>query len=201
MSPESRVFRLSDPDAPTTPALRERLAQLGRYEQSAAEKARATRRQCLLCGCSIENDNDADLGLNACSSCKSRPEANRLRDPQPPRGFTDAEKALIRKINGYVPASQLLKILNDRLISDLGQEATPHTTEQLHAEIAAVTARAANAGTGWAMLRKLLSVAERDGTLKLISEDVIQDFAIVFSLSPKQVMRLKDILLQQTEED
>jgi hypothetical protein len=139
--------------------------------------------------------------LNACGSCKSRPEAKRLRDPQPARGFTDSEKALIRKINGYVPASQLLKILNDRFISDLGQEATPHTTEQLHAEIAAVSAPASNGGTGWAMLRKLLSVAERDGALKLITENVIQDFAIVFSLSPKQVMRLKDILLQQTEED
>jgi hypothetical protein len=201
MSPENRVFRLSDPDAPTTPALRQRLAQAGRYESSPGEKPCGTRRICLLCGCNIDADSEADFQLNACGSCKSRPEAKRLHHPQPPRAFTDAEKALIRKIHGYVPAGQLLSILNDRLKADLGLEATPYTADQLHTEIASVSPPAVNAGTSWAALRKLLAKAERNGTLKLISERVIQDFAVVFSLSPKNVMRLKDVLLPQTEED
>jgi hypothetical protein len=48
---------------------------------------------------------------------------------------------------------------------------------------------------GWAGLRKLLTQAKRAGTLDQIDEQVISDFAVVFSLSPKQLMRLKDILL------
>ena len=36
----------------------------------------------------------------------------------------------------------------------------------------------------------------RAGTLDRINEQVINDFAVVFSLSPKHLMRLKDILLQ-----
>jgi hypothetical protein len=181
--------------------LRQRLAQIGTYVPSPSEKARGSRRQCLLCGCNIENDHDADLAFSACGSCKLRPEAKRLRDAKPPRDFTDAEKALICKIHGYVPVGQLLGILNDRLRGDAGPDATPYTAEQLHAEIAAVSAPVSNAGASWAALRKLLSAAERNGTLKLISDQLIQDFAIVFSLSPKQVMQLKDVLLQQAEED
>ena len=54
------------------------------------------------------------------------------------RGFTEADKSLIRKIHGYVPAQQLLGILNDRLLTDLGPEAKPYTAEQLHAEMAGI---------------------------------------------------------------
>ena len=52
----------------------------------------------------------------------------------------------------------------------------------------------------WAALRKLLARAKRDGTLRRISAQVINDFAVVFSLSPKDLMRLRDILLQPAED-
>ena len=42
--------------------------------------------------------------------------------------------------------------------------------------------------------------AKRAGTLDRINEQVINDFAVVFSLSPKHLMRLKDILLQPEED-
>ena len=42
--------------------------------------------------------------------------------------------------------------------------------------------------------------ARRNGTLAQITEPLINDFAVVFSLSPRQLMRLKDILLQQPED-
>jgi hypothetical protein len=129
-----------------------------------------------------------------------RPEARRLRNPQPARSFTDAERSLIRKIHGYLPPLQLLGILNDRLRSDLGPEAQPYTIEQLHTEIAAMPGARTGRNNGWAGLRKLLTQARRDGVLDRIDEQVINDFAIVFSLSPKQLMRLKDILLQAQEE-
>lgn len=200
MFAEHRVFHPSDPDTPTTPALRRRLAEAGRLAPDPPHKTARAGRPCLLCGCNIESDAKADHTIQACGSCKSRPEARRLRNPPAARGFTDAEKSLIRKIHGYVPARKLLGILNDRLLSDLGPEATPYTAEQLHAEIAAIPGTARSADNSWAALRKLLSTAERDGTLQRISEQVINDFAIVFSLSPKHPMRLKDILLQPRED-
>ena len=107
---------------------------------------------------------------------------------------------MIRKIHCYMPPQQLLGILNDRLLSDLGPNATPYTAEQLHAEIVAISGTARSVDNSWAALRKLLSQAGRDGTLQRVSEQVIADFVVVFSLSPKQLMRLKDILLQSPED-
>ena len=202
MFPEHRVFRPSDPDAPITPALRRSLAQAGRLVPDTPHKLVAGGRPCLLCGCNITGDPEADHAIQACGSCKSRPESRRLRTTAaaPVRGFTDADKSLIRRIHGYVPAQQLLGILNDRLLTDLGSEAKPYTAEQLHAEIAGIPGKAAVPDNSWAALRKLLAGAERDGTLRRISAQVIDDFAVVFSLSPKHLMRLKDILLQPAED-
>ena len=200
MFAEHRVFHPSDQDAPTTPALRRRLAAAGRFAPDPPHKAPAAGERCLLCGCSIENDADADRAIQACGSCKSRPEARPLRNPSPAREFTDAEKSLIRKIHGYVPAQQLLGILNDRLRSDLGPDATPYTAEQLRSCIAAIPGTVPSGDNSWATLRKLLARAQRTGTLRRISEQVINDFAIVFSLSPKHLMRLKDILLPPVED-
>ena len=200
MLANQRVFHATDPDAPTTPALRRRLAEAGRLRPVASNGGLGAGQRCGLCGCNLDSDADADRTLPACGSCKSRPEAQRLRNPQPARSFTDAERSLIRKIHGYLPPLQLLSILNDRLRSDLGPEAQPYTIEQLHTEIAAMPGTRAVGNNGWAGLRKLLSQARRGGVLDRIDEQVINDFAIVFSLSPKQLMRLKDILLQADEE-
>ena len=203
MFPEQRVFHASDPDAPTTPALRRRLAAEGRYIPSGQQNIAVVGKRCRLCGCSLGRDAEADPTIPACGSCKCRPEARRLRVSSAETmadGFSDAEKSLIRKIHGYVPPRQLLGILNDRLLSDLGPNATPYTAEQLHAEIVAISGTARFVNNSWATLRKLLSQAERDGTLRRVSEQVIADFAVVFSLSPKQLMRLKDIVLQSPED-
>jgi hypothetical protein len=174
----------------TTPALRHRLA----------ETSLGAGQRCRICGCSIDSDLDADRTILACGSCKARPEAQRLRNPQVSRTFTEAEKSLIRRIHGYLPPLQLLAILNDRLRSDLGPDAAPYTVEQLHAEIAALPGAKPGANHAWAGLRKLLAQAKQAGTLEEINEQVINDFAVVFSLSPKELMRLKDILLQPAED-
>jgi hypothetical protein len=127
----------------TPPALRRRLAEAGL----------GAGQRCRICGCSIDSDPDADRKILACGSCKTRPEAQRLRNPQVSRTFTEAEKSLIRKIRGYLPPLQLLAILNDRLRSDLGPDAAPYTVEQLHAEIAALPGAKPGANHGWAGLR------------------------------------------------
>lgn len=121
-----------------------------------------------------------------------------LRDK--PRAFTPADKALIRKVHGYMPAQQLLEVLNERLAADLGPEETPYTMEQLYAEIGEVDT-VPDGGHDWSSLRKLLAKARRDGSLDAISRQVIDDFAIVFSLSTGQVLRLQDVLLHAKEED
>ena len=119
-----------------------------------------------------------------------------LRDD--PRAFTPAEKALIGKVHGYMPAQQLLEILNERLLGDLGPDEVQHTMEQLYAEIGTVEASPVG-GHDWSSLRKLVAKAGRDGVLDAVTRQVIDDFAVVFSLSSGQVLRLHDVLLRAKE--
>ncbi len=117
------------------------------------------------------------------------------------REFTVAEKGLIRKVHGWMPAQQLLAMLNERLVCDLGPDAVPYQMKQLYSEIGDATGATAASGHDWPSLRKLLAKAERDGVLSVISEQTINDFAVVYSLNSKQVMVLKDIILQTKEEE
>lgn len=110
-------------------------------------------------------------------------------------GFSAADKSLIRKVHGYMAPVQLLGILNQRLVCDVGVDVALHSLDQLKAEITSATALEPVATNDWASLRKLLAKARREGVLDLINEQVINDFAVVFSLNQKQVMSLKDILL------
>lgn len=116
------------------------------------------------------------------------------------RQFTVAEKGLIKKVHGFMPAQQLLDILNERLVCDIGPDAVLYSMEQLHAEIGDTTAAAPTGGYDWPSLRKLIAKAERDGVIDAINEQVINDFAVVFSLNQKQVLTLKDIILQAKED-
>jgi len=115
-----------------------------------------------------------------------------------PRAFTPAEKALIQKVHGYMPQQQLLEILNERLACDLGPDEPQHTMEQLYAEIGAAEAAPAG-GHDWSSLRKLVATAKRAGVLDAVTRQVIDDFAVVFSLSSGQVLRLHDVLLRAKE--
>lgn len=117
------------------------------------------------------------------------------------RPFTVAEKGLIRKVHGFMPAQQLLDILNERLVCDLGEDAVLYSMEHLHTEIGDATGGIPVAGHDWPSLRKLIAKAERDGVLDAINEQVINDFAVVFSLNQKQVLVLKDIILQAKEDE
>lgn len=116
------------------------------------------------------------------------------------RPFTAAEKGLIKKVHGFMTAQQLLDILNERLVCDLGPDAVPYSMEQLFAETGDTTGGAPASGHDWPSLRKLIARAERNGVLDAIDEQVINDFAVVFSLNQKQVLVLKDIILQAKEE-
>lgn len=141
--------------------------------------------------------NSADTPRSKVATLPPRPSSA----PKPVGEFTAADKSLIRKVHGYMSSLQLLGIINERLVCDHGSGVTPYTIEQLHAEIASVSS-AVPAGTGdWASLRKVLAKARRAGVLDAINEQVINDFAVVFSLNQKQVLSLKDILLQPQEEE
>jgi len=161
-----------DPHYPTTPALRERLARTGIISPTAPPQR------------------------------QNEPPATPATTPAAARTFTDAERSLIRQVHGYMPAAQLLGILNARVTGDRGSTATLHTLEQLHAEMAAITATAAPGPiSDWASLRKILARARAAGILALITEQLIDDFAVVFSLNAKQALSLKDIVLAAAQED
>lgn len=132
-----------------------------------------------------------------CSDCRSSSLWSGLTPrPPAPRAFTAADRAFIRKVSGFMPTQQLLEVLNERLQADVGNEVAPYTLEQLHAELATVRSSAPEPGAAdWAALRKLLAQARAAGTLERISVQTIDDFAVVYSLTPAQVLRLKDVIL------
>lgn len=117
-----------------------------------------------------------------------------------PRDFTAADKALIRRVHGYMAPLQLLGILNERLVCDVGDGSALYTIDQLKSEIASVTTAVPASGNDWGTLRKLVAKARRQGVLDLVNEQVINDFAVVYSLNQKQVMTIKEILLSGDEE-
>lgn len=145
------------------------------------------------------NLDEASRGI--CTACLSPgthwPESRTRRSTfaeERPRAFTAAEKSLIARVHGYMPAPQLLKVLNDRMCADLGADAPLYTAQQLHAEIQALKPSDSPV-SGWANVRRRLAEARRDGVLQQVTEQTIDDFAVVFSLTAKQVLYLKDIFL------
>lgn len=117
------------------------------------------------------------------------------------RQFTPAEKSLIQRMHRFTSASELLGILNERMSFDLGAAAVPYRLEQVSHEISQLTHPAPVSGKDWVGMRKLINQARKDGVMPLINEQVINDFAVVFSLNTRQVLALKDVLLEQNEED
>jgi hypothetical protein len=113
-----------------------------------------------------------------------------------PRSFSIAEKSLIKKVHGFMSAQQLLDLLNDRLVSGHGENAILYTMDQLYSEIGE---SGPSGALDWPAMRKLIDKAERDGVLNLINEQLIEDFAVVYSLNSKQVLVLKEIILDAKE--
>lgn len=152
--------------------------------------------RCRLCTCRLEPTTD-NIAMLVCIDCSKRPEAQHLGPPpaangtSSARGFTPADRSLIKQVHSFMPTQKLLELLNERLLADLGPDARRYTIEQLHAELR--TASATN--SDWAGLRKLLAQARQSGALDLITAQTIEDFAVVFSLTPAQAMRLKDVIL------
>ncbi|HDR9174284.1 hypothetical protein [Burkholderia vietnamiensis] len=168
--------------------------------------------RCRVCNHPMEGLDGDDVPRRICGYCLKQPAGKRLlameaaratgtsagvgsRQPPP---FTAAEKSLIKRLRSLMPAQQLLDILNDRLQPDRADESRLHTLAQLQGEIGS---HAAGVGTfDWAGMKKLLAKASRDGVLGRITDQLIDDFAVVWSLNSKQVVALKDIVLGAQEE-
>jgi len=164
----------------------------------------SARIKCRICQSKLDpREEGDDVVKRVCGSCGGRPEAKKLGDVaaaapgalEPARAFTVSERSLIRKTCKLMSYDSLLTLLNDRLRDDLGPDANPYTMAQLTAEIGDSGARVANGARDWTSLRQLLAAARKSGLLARITEQMIDDFAIVFRLTPKQVMELKDIVL------
>lgn len=157
--------------------------------------------KCRLCQCKLGNESTDDFEAALCGSCVRRPEARRLGAGGPAaafsaaRNFTEAEKSLIRKIHGYMLPVQLLALLNERLVSDLGPDAVRYSMDQLQSEIGHVLESAGGGTRDWPSLRLLLSQARRDRILNEMTAELINAFAVVYALTAKQEMSLLDILL------
>src|SRR3546814_15768644 len=131
--------------------------------------------KCRLCGCRLDDSEEDDFTHEVCSSCSTRPEVKLLGIPglksvAPPargtsaaRDFTPAEKALIRKVHGYMPHAQLLAILTERLTCDLGPDAAQYTLYQLSAQIGDQITSAPTGGHDWGSLRPMLGIGRASG--------------------------------------
>lgn len=195
----------------------------GRTVGCYVETIRVGVQRCRLCECKLGEADDFEALV--CVECSGRPEAKRLGPPPAagtvPKGareFTAADKSLIRAVGAYMPVGKLLTTLNTRLVADLGPDAARYTLEQLGMELEAqgVAAKPApreageaggrdggvqERGNDWAALRRMIGQARRSGVLAKISEQTIDDFAVVYSLSAAQVLHLKEVILKSQEQE
>lgn len=113
--------------------------------------------------------------------------------------LSDAERVLIRKVHAILPTADLLELLNARRIADRGDAAIALSLEQLQRTLATLAKPARE--PGWSGLRKLIEDARSAGVLAAIHSQVIDDFAVVFALNARQVVTLKDSLLNDDGDD
>lgn len=120
----------------------------------------------------------------------------------PTAGFGVADLSLVRAVHSYMPKAQLLALLNSRRVAD-APEAPLFTLTQLDEQIAEIVRATppAGSGTDWAALRLLLGQAQRNGVLQGLTPEVLHAFAVVFSLSPAQAARMKDIVANARDEE
>jgi len=170
--------------------------------------SRATVR-CRYCEARLDASRGDFINRRVCVECRKHPESRdrheeadgSTRSPVSlvpptgaPRAFTLAEKSLIRKVHGFLPAQQLLDVLNERLLADLGPHAHKYTMEHLQAELSDTADNSSVQTSDWAGLRKALAHARRSGLLQQITPQIVDDFAVVYQLSAPQVLRLKEVL-------
>jgi len=153
-------------------------------------------------GLHVASDAGAPLGSHVARLSSGGPGAQ--AGGRSAREFTPAELSLIQRVHAYMPPAQLLALLNERLACDLGPDAAPYTLEQLQRvarPAVASSSGAASAGDAqhWPGLRQLLARARRAGILARVDAQLIDDFAVVFLLNPKQVIVLKDVVLGAKE--
>ena len=212
MYDQPRVFRRTDPDFPTTLATQRSLIASGRVEGEGPLKPRpatnpTTVAQSSRNGMQAANGSSAEHGAfgYARTIGSETKKVTILPVPRPgaafrPPAFTTADRSMITKVHSYMTHTRLLAVLNDRLHADRGHTDDSYSMNQLQAEIATLPKPKSGADNSWATIRKALGAATRNGTLARVDARIIADFAIIFSLTPKHLMTLHDVLLQ-TEED
>lgn len=159
--------------------------------------------RCRLCTIILGTDPGDDVERQLCVDHANDPRAKHprpvavpsagLSPAKAPRPFTPADRSLIRNTHGYMPTTELLRILNERLHADVGPDVPDYTVEQLHAELRAI-AVPTDGASSWAGLRQVLAAARRSGVLSSLTPQVLEDFAVVYQLSPAQLMTLRDVV-------
>lgn len=175
-----------------------------------AMAAAASFLRCQLCGVLLNEVNGDNKATGRCRDHLNTPLPGKATSTKPsastspatgtaaPPAFTIAEHSLIGSIGAHLPASELLKLLNDRLVADRGPGVALHTLEQLQRQVQSV--RATHTDGGWSAQRRILAKARASGVLPLLTPQVIDDFAIVFRLGAAQVTHLRDVVASATED-
>lgn len=152
-------------------------------------------------------------GRRICTECRKRPDARAYTTPAPkpsgaeraapePPAFTDSERSLIRNTYRFMGPEQLLDLLNDRLVADRGSAVARHTMMQVQKAISEIGLSARDVAQGaWSDVRRRLAHARRDGVLHGVTEQTVDDFAVVFGATAAQVLRLKDALSTDLQGD
>lgn len=173
----------------------------------AAAAPAATFLRCQACGIVLNASKGDNRETGRCATHLDTPVSTRPAAPSTthrtgatggPPPFTAADVSLIGSISSHLPATAVLKLLNDRLVADRGPGVPLHTLEQLQQQTA--KSRSVNADGGWSAQRRILAAARTSGALQRITPQVIDDFAIVFRLSPAQVTHLRDVVASATED-
>ncbi len=167
--------------------------------------------KCRVCEVLLGRDPTHNHKRGICELCLKRPEARKFLDPKPttapaavstkaPRPFTPADRALMKTLHSHLPIAELLRILNDRLVADVGPAAPRYTLEQLHAELHNITQHASASADDWTSLRRLIGQARRDGVLERLTPQLLEDFCVVFQLTAAQRTHVLDTIQHAKEE-
>lgn len=155
----------------------------------------ATSNRCRLCSVRLKQTDH--LASCICLDCGRHPEGRTIltqKALEKANGLTPAERSMVRSVSGVMAPRQLLVVLNERRSAD---GAAPLSLEQLREATAGLVPDGASPAGDWGSLRRMLASARRDGTLGQVDEQMIDDFAVIFSLSPAQWTHLKDVLLAE----
>jgi len=123
--------------------------------------------------------------------------------PHPAADITHAEKSLITNLKDTLSEQRLLSLLNQRRAANAHPAFPALTVADMrhHLGTADCDSRGAQPGADWASKRQLLQRARASGLMGKITKQIVLDFAVVFSLTQAQLIRLTEMVDVDSEDE